>query len=1421
MAADAAQPERVPAATLKPEHKSAKHSEHADGKQGAKDASTHVTRDGAAASGMDGKAPAGRAAKATSSSSAPAAAAASRDAVAQLAPGETKPAGRAPVGADAKTAAPAAGAGGASSAAAGTTSSSGAASGGDAGGDASGGASQGAEAAMSAGGGTEAGGASEAIQEKTEDKMAAANPQGAAEEAQADAPPATEAGSAESGAEGESESAATPPHEAEKSTTAASDSASTDPDAQQREQISQESREHHADSRRVAEDDSEEHAQDQTEQQADASAGSSAPADAEISSGEKGAGLSDLSEDVGGGGEGAGGAVPGGGGGAAAPAATEDGPASDTAAQDPADGLASAASLSPVQAGAALSGVSSAVNRSANEEAGALQEQIPSPEVGGAGASASALQTLPGDGITGKPAAVPPGSSTPTPAPAPLPAAGPAPSERVVTPSVSAGEGGTVAAEDASRVQGAVEDLPTHDPGLDVPVGAPPQVQLSGDADPAAADQQKTELDQTVSVQRAKGAADAAANAGENAIRVTRPKEIIKAPEIAKGGAGATTPAMDAGASAPGIGIIANEKKGPEVRAAMVKAQADMATKKGEHQDKVSQEKARNNEKMAALKDENMAQQEAEKAGAKSEVAKARSDWTAEQRKTIAETNEKAGKEVAKGHEKVNQEQAQGDRQATDHMATGEKEASDAKVNAERDASTKKAEAKQESGGIFGWLSSKVTSFFNKIKNGITAIFDAAKKAVRWAIDKAKKAAVAAIELARKAIVSVIKAVGAVLMALGDVLLAAFPSLRKRFRSFIESRVRAAENAVNRLADALKKGVTQLLDLLGKAFEFLLDAYKKGMLMVLDAAHAVVNGAIKFAKAVAELVGTFIVLIKDIAANPGGWISNLGAAVMDGVKNHLWKSFKTAVSGWFNDKLEEVLGVGLTIWNVLKKGGISIKEVGKMAFEALKAAIPSALIQLLIEKVVAMIVPAAGAVMAIIEGLQAAWGTVQRIIAALGKFVSFLKAVKAGGAGSQFADLLAAAAIVVIDFVANWLLKKLRGPASKVGSKVKAIAQKIMAKVKAAMKKVGGALKKVAKKIGGGFKKGSKKFADWRAKRKAKKDAKKGGKKSDPNQKKDKEEAKKRKREIAERETRAALSAMLAKGTSGLWFRAQVLKLWVQYGWKSLRLKSKGKGAFSVEGRINPTLTVGEGVVDAEVRDGGSLVKDAAKDDIQWEKSDLAQHKFAIGNEAFGKALQPAPRTRFGQQSAQGANPWEQATNPFVTGPLLQDIAATHGKQGVVSPLPLSGDQDRRRLQENARARESTADRINLKPQREHRDVFDGGMFKRTPDFEAEVKDRVKPAGGGRAKVQTTAVHIVEQTVDVTLTRTSSSRKRGQIPHTIKMVAQRYPGAQITYHIVAPVDCPPDTKERILADLQGQALGGRLKIVWHAIKPPS
>ncbi|MBA2681556.1 MAG: hypothetical protein H0U76_24550, partial [Ktedonobacteraceae bacterium] len=169
-----------------------------------------------------------------------------------------------------------------------------------------------------------------------------------------------------------------------------------------------------------------------------------------------------------------------------------------------------------------------------------------------------------------------------------------------------------------------------------------------------------------------------------------------------------------------------------------------------------------------------------------------------------------------------------------------------------------------------------------------------------------------------------------------------------------------------------------------------------------------VKGPIDFAKAAIEALGEFASLVGDIAGNPGAWLHGLAAGVMDGIKNHLWTALKGAVQGWFHSKVDGLLGIGQAIWTVLTKGGINLAQVGHMAWEALKAAIPAALIQILVEKLVSMIVPAAGAIMAIIEGLRAAWGAASRILQAMQRFIAFLKAVKSGNAGPAFGAAVAA-----------------------------------------------------------------------------------------------------------------------------------------------------------------------------------------------------------------------------------------------------------------------------------------------------------------------------------------------------------------------------------------------------------------------------
>ncbi|MCB9529530.1 MAG: hypothetical protein H6701_14280 [Myxococcales bacterium] len=402
----------------------------------------------------------------------------------------------------------------------------------------------------------------------------------------------------------------------------------------------------------------------------------------------------------------------------------------------------------------------------------------------------------------------------------------------------------------------------------------------------------------------------------------------------------------------------------------------------------------------------------------------------------------------------------------------------------EAEAEKQKKDGEKEAGGFFGWLASKAKAFFDRVKKGISAALAKARALVKAAIDKAKKLAAAAIEAARKAIVAAIELVGKALIAIGDRLLAGFPALRDKFRASIEKRVQQATDAVNAAAKKLNDGVQAALDGLGKGLDAALGLLERGLHFIVDGVNGLVQGAIKAAEGLVSGIAGFAALIKDIAAGPGQWIGNLGAAVKDGIQNHLWGAFKTAVRAWLESKLMEVLGIGGVVIRTLIEGGFDMPRIAETAWEGLKAAIPIALISLLIEKLVSMIVPAAGAVMAIIEGLQAAWGTVSRIVAAFAAFMAFLRLVKSGNAGPAFAQALAAGAVVVIDFVSNWLIKKIVKAAKAVGRKLKGIAQKLMKK----LKRKGGK----GKKNGPGKKNKDKNKDDAAARREAKKAARSG-----------------------------------------------------------------------------------------------------------------------------------------------------------------------------------------------------------------------------------------------------------------------------------------------------------------------------------------
>jgi hypothetical protein len=880
-----------------------------------------------------------------------------------------------------------------------------------------------------------------------------------------------------------------------------------------------------------------------------------APATEELSGAERDVGLQSIAES--GGGAEYGGSGGGAGGGGAVPDAPEP-PSPAVPADSPEAAMAAVATLPPAPLAGVLGQVSAAASANVSSQRVELQASPPelerpsgSPVTRNAPAPAA---TLPAASTEAGVRRAPEGAPVETPAPTPLPAPAPPPTQAVATPA------------EPGDVQAGLRRLPTRDPGLEADAGPAPALELAGNADPARAREQRAELEAGVRAAEAEGARDLVQPMGEDGIYPVVPRETLRATTpsggaTAAGGAAGAGPvgAGGRGAAAGGAGgdqeaavaIVAQQERGADVRAATAQAQAQMAERRQEHAAQAANERANAGREVARLEGESAAQQSAVRESARGDVAAQRAQWGAEQRRMSAGARAEADVATEQGRAEVSAERAGAERQARAEIEAGNHEAGEARRQGEAEAARERARGEQEaeSGGVFGWLRDRARAFFDGIKRGIQAAFERARSLVRAAVVRAKQAATAVIERARRAVVAIVRRVGDALIAIGGRLLAGFPAVRERFQRAIRERVAAAEAAVNRLAERLRAGVLAALDLLGAALDRALGLLERGLVAAVDGVNRAVNAAIDFARSAVAALAAFAALVRDVAGAPGQWVRNLGAAVVDGIRNHLWRAFKEEVRGWFNSKLEAVLGLGTAVWGVLTRGGISMAHVGRMAFDALKAAIPTALIQLLIEKLVSMIVPAAGAVMAIVEGLQAAWGTVSRVIASFGRFFAFLRAVKAGGAGPQFASALASAAVVVIEFVANWLLRRLMRPARAVGARVRAIAQRIMARLRRVGRRVGGALRRAGARVRG-----------WFGRRGRGRDRRTGGRQRALQQRLD--------RAVAA--IRPLADRMLANGVSPLILAARLLLWRLRYRLSSLYIDGSGE----LRARVNPESTV-------------------------------------------------------------------------------------------------------------------------------------------------------------------------------------------------------------------------------------------------------
>ncbi|MFI1355484.1 DUF4157 domain-containing protein [Streptomyces sp. NPDC020898] len=737
-----------------------------------------------------------------------------------------------------------------------------------------------------------------------------------------------------------------------------------------------------------------------------------------------------------------------GGGGGAAPEEKEQEPP-DVSGQDPKAAVRTVGKLAPDQAAAAMPGVDAAADKKVGEEQQRLDANPPTRErPSGAPQTRSAPpEAAPAAAqVTGKVEKLgPEEQGEKQKAKGSEKAEGQKPTDNTPPPPPPAVPDKGLTEAEAANVEAAVDAVPTTDPELqNKTVGPAPKIRLEGASDPKRTDDQAKALKDKQSDLQTTGRADAAKPMGEDQIFPNAPQEQLSG-KASGGGAGGGKGGRLRAMSKPkaGVGAVAKQEKGSEVQGAAGQAEGDLGTKEQENRQGEQQAKQEKQAEIDREVTQNTEKQTSERGRVARETQLQREEWRAEQDKKVGDADKQSEDEHGTKNKEIVKARDDKDKEVGERKDKDNAQIDTERENAEKEAEKKKEEEKP-SGGLFGWIADKVADFFEGLLAVVTAVFDAARKAVNGIIDTFKEWANKAIDFVRDLAISAINALADALIAIGDVLLAAFPELRDKFRNAIEGLRDAAVAKVNELADGLKKAVNALLDVLAAGLNKLLDVLEAGIKGVIKAYQAVIEGVIKFAQAAIEALGKFAALVADIAPDPGGWIGKAGSSAKSGITDHLWGAIKVGVKRWFDTKVEGILGLGKAVINVLVKGCVSLKQIGKMAWDAIIASLPMMIASLVIEKVVSMIVPAAGAILTIVQGLMAAWQSISSILAAFSKFWAYLKAVKAGPAACLFAEAVAAGVVALLDFIANFLMIRLSSATKGVGKRLQAMSQKIM-----------------------------------------------------------------------------------------------------------------------------------------------------------------------------------------------------------------------------------------------------------------------------------------------------------------------------------------------------------------------------------------
>ncbi|MGX5208037.1 eCIS core domain-containing protein [Streptomyces violaceus] len=727
------------------------------------------------------------------------------------------------------------------------------------------------------------------------------------------------------------------------------------------------------------------------------------------------------------------------GGSKANPKAKKQAPPPDVSNATPESGLSTAAGLKPHQALETLKGVDSAVGRSVDKERTTLRKAPPkmqrpsgSPRTVPGGPRAAAPGTYTNakvartDAAQGKTPEIS-GEQKPE---GEVPGANvPEPSWWDIAVTIGAQLFGKLLKEilPLDDLIDSILGLPTKDEGLkNARVGDAPRLPLENDSDPQRTDEQGQKLDERKNELHRSGRDDAARPMGEDQIYPDVPKETLTGKvaggkKTAKGGGARSV--SGGGVPIESASAVAEHDRGPQIQAGFSQGRDKMGQERQAKDKKAADDRKQHDQDLQKEVSASGKKQSDARDKGRSDIAGSRDQWRKEQDDKVSEIDDKKGKKYDKVRDDIKKKEEDTDKDVDKRTEDDNKKIDDEQTNAEKEAEKKQEDGKDDADNWLEEAIEKLKEFFEKLKNAIKAVFEKARQVVTDLIDKFKQQVFKLIDDARNWVIDQINTFADVLIALGDELLADYPAMRDKWRNTIDGARDWAVQKVNEFADALKEVAGKLLDGLCGALLAGLDALEGGLLAAVDIAETVTVGALEFGAAAVAALGEWAAIFNDIVSDPGDWISKAGAAAETGAKEHLFEETKAAVKSWFNQKVQEIIGIPMEDFQELISGGVTVEQMAQMAWDEAVPQLPVIIGVLVVEKVVAKLIPGAGWVAAIIDALQVAWGALSEILAAFGLFMDFLKSVKSGNGALPFAKAVAAGVVALLELIYEFLIE--------------------------------------------------------------------------------------------------------------------------------------------------------------------------------------------------------------------------------------------------------------------------------------------------------------------------------------------------------------------------------------------------------------